>query len=136
MFYRNRIVVVGMVCLGLNVVACNSERDVEVKGTVTAPSSLMVGSSLHLEIMDADVENYPTRATATLAALGDFQQTVSLEGDKVHVFVVDDRDGNGGCTAGEAWGITTAAVVGDKVEGISVTLAATGGCPIFEGESE
>ena len=134
MFYRNRIVVVGMVCLGLNVVACSSERDVEVSGTVTAPSSLMVDSSVRLEFLDADVESYPTKARATLMGLGDFRSTVALDGDEVTVLAIDDRDGNGACTDGEAWGVGSAAVAGDRAEGISVTLALEP-CPILEGES-
>ena len=70
-----------------------------------------------------------SRAGSTqLATLGDFAETVSLEGDTVLVRVIDDRDGDGKCTPGEAWGETEASIEDDEVEAVSLVLAAAA-CP-------
>lgn len=132
MFDRKSMVVAGWVCLGLNALACSSGRDVEVSGKVSAPSSLMVGDKLVVDFMDVtgegDERELALAGSTELEALGDFQETVSLEGDKVLVRVIDDRDGDGKCTAGEAWGETEASIEGDKVEAVSLVLGAAA-CP-------
>lgn len=133
MFYRKSMVAAGWVCLGLNALACSSGRDVEVSGKVSAPSSLMVGDRLVVDFMDVTGEGAERETSvahsAELKTLGDFKETVSLEGDKVLVRAIDDRDGNGECSEGEAWGEVEASIADDKVEAISLTLAAVA-CPV------
>jgi hypothetical protein len=132
MFYRNSMVVVGWVCLGLNAVACSSARDVEINGKISAPSSLMVGDKLVVDFLEVSGEGDERETTlassAELKTLGDFKETVSLEGDKVLVRAIDDRDGDGKCSAGEAWGESEASIEGDKVEAVSLTLGIAA-CP-------
>jgi hypothetical protein len=121
---HNRIVVAGLVCLGLNVVACSAERDVEVSGTVSAPSSVMVSDAVLLDFFDEeqDTEGVKTKGKLKLGKLGAFQKTVALEGEHVLVRAIDDRDGNGKCTEGEAWGQAKAGIEGDAAA-MSITLA-------------
>ena len=56
---------------------------------------------------------------------------MALEGNKLIVRAIDDRDGDGKCTAGEAWGETEAEVIDDKVEAVSLSLG-TAACPAEE----
>jgi hypothetical protein len=132
MFYRKSMVAVGWVCLGLNALACSSGRDVEVSGKISAPSSLMVGDKLVVDFIEVtgegDERETTLAASAELKTLGDFKQTVSLEGDKVLVRAIDDRDGDGKCSSGEAWGESEASIENDKVEAVSLTLGMAA-CP-------
>jgi hypothetical protein len=135
MHYRKSLVVAGWVCLALNALACSSGRDVEVSGKVTAPSSLMVGDKLTIEFLDvvgeADTAERSVAHSMELQALGDFKETVALEGDKVIVRAIDDRNDDGKCSAGEAWGETEAAIVADKVEAVTLLLG-NAPCPAEE----
>jgi hypothetical protein len=63
-----------------------------------------------------------------LSAPREFSETVALEGEKVMVRAIDDRNGDGKCSAGEAWGETEAAIVEDKVEAVTLLLG-TAACP-------
>lgn len=125
MFHPNRIVVVGLMCVGLNVVACNSARDVEVSGTVSAESELALGDTLWVGFYDVDQDSVGVEETGIvkLTKPGDFKETVPLEGENVLVRAWDDRDGDGYCTDGEAWGEVTASIANDKAESLVVTLA-------------
>lgn len=131
MNYRN-LVVVGVVCAGLAVVGCSSARDVEVSGKVTAPSTVAVGDKLVVEFIDVVGEGTDTKQslahTAELKAPGDFKETVPLEGNEVVIRAIDDRNGDGKCSAGEAWGEARAKVADDKVEPVSLVLG-TAACP-------
>jgi hypothetical protein len=133
MNYRNWVVVLGGVCLGLAALGCSSARDVEVSGKVTAPSTLTLGDKLVVQFIDVVGEGTDTKTsiaqTAELKAPGDFKQTVPLEGNEVLVRAIDDRDGDGKCTAGEAWGQANAKITDDKVEPVSLTLAMAA-CPV------
>ncbi len=131
MNYRKAVVAV-TVCLAFNVVACSSGRDVEVSGKISASSSVVVGDKLVVSFVDVVGEGEALEKTVAhtteLRALGDFKETVSLEGDKLIVRAVDDRDGDGKCTAGEAWGETEAEIADDKALAISLLLS-TAACP-------
>jgi hypothetical protein len=132
MIYRKSMVVVGWVCLGLNALACSSGRDVEVSGTVSAASGLTVGDKLVIDFLEIEGEGedrtMSLAGSAELAQPGDFRETVSLEGDKVLVRAIDDRNGDGKCSAGEAWGESEATIADDKVEAIALSLRAAA-CP-------
>jgi len=132
MSYRNRTAV-GLACLALGMVGCSSARDVEVSGKVTAPSSLTVGDKVVIDFIDVvGVGSDATQSvahTTQLASVGDFKETVALEGDQVLIRAIDDRDGNGACSAGEAWGETQAEVIDGKAVATDVALASTA-CPV------
>ena len=118
--------VAGVVGFALCAVGCSSGRDVEVSGKVTAPSTLSVGDEVVIDFIDVVGDGTDAKQTlassAQLTALGDFKETVSLEGDQVLIRAIDDRDGDGKCTAGEAWGETHAAVMTDKADAATLML--------------
>jgi hypothetical protein len=131
MSYRNRALV-GILCLGFGLAGCSSARDVEVSGKVTAPSTLTVGDKVVIDFIDvvgagADAKQSVAHTTQ-LAALGDFKETVPLEGDQVLIRAIDDRDGNGACSAGEAWAETHAEINDGKAVATSLMLSTTA-CP-------
>jgi len=131
MSYRKRAAV-GLSCFALALAGCGSARDVEVSGKVTAPSSLAVGDKLVIEFIDVvgaglDAEQNVAHTTQ-LASPGDFKETVPLEGDQLLIRAIDDRDGDGACSAGEAWGETRAPVKDGKVADASLLLGTTA-CP-------
>ena len=123
---------VGVVGFALCAVGCSSGRDVEVSGKVTAPSTLSVGDRVLIDFIDVVGEGTDAKqtlaSTAELKTLGDFKETVSLEGDQVLIRAIDDRDGDGKCTAGEAWGETHAPVTQDKADAAMLMLG-TATCP-------
>ena len=122
----------GWALLAFGVVGCSSARDVEVSGKVSAPSSLTVGDKLVIDFIDVvgegSEEKQTVAHTSQLTKLGDFKETVPLEGDRVLIRAIDDRDGNGACSTGEAWGEVPAEIRDDKVEAASLTLS-TAACP-------
>jgi len=113
-------------------VGCSSARHVEVSGTVTAPSALTVNGSLVLDFIDVVGAGKEAERTvvgrAELSGPGEFAAKVMLEGNQVLVRVIEDRDGNGECSPGEAWGEMHAPVDGDRAEGVSLMLG-TRACP-------
>jgi hypothetical protein len=127
----------GWALLAFGVVGCSSARDVEVSGKVTAPSSLTVGDKVVIDFIDVvgegSEEKQTVAHTSQLTKLGDFKETVPLEGDRVLIRAIDDRDGNGACSAGEAWGEVQAEISEDKVEAASLTLS-TAACPAVVAE--
>jgi len=131
MNYR-KSVVVGLAGFALCAVGCSSGRDVEVSGKVTAPSTLAVGDKLVIDFIDVVGDGTDAKqhlaSSAELKAPGEFDQTVSLEGDQVLVRAVDDRDGDGKCTAGEAWGEALAPVTQNKAD-TAMLMLGTAACP-------
>lgn len=115
---------------GLSAVGCSSARDVEVNGEVSAVSGTSVEGRILLDFRDVlDAEETPESVhTQTLDALGAFTATAPLEGDKVLIVAINDRDGNGACTAGEAWAQVEAEVTEDKVSGVKLSLS-NAACP-------
>jgi hypothetical protein len=131
MHYRNRVWV-GLLCVELGLLGCSAARDVEVSGEVTAASSVMVGDKVVIEFIDlvGDGPDAPSSVAhkTELKALGDFKEIVALEGDRVLIRAIDDRNGDGLCSEGEAWGQVQAPVDQDKVEAASLMLG-TAACP-------
>jgi hypothetical protein len=107
-------------------VGCSSARDVEVSGRVTAPSSVAIGRALLIDFIDVVGEGKAAERTvagrAALSGLGDFEANVMLEGDQVLIRVFDDRDGDGECSLGEAWGEVHAPVEADQATDVSLML--------------
>lgn len=135
MNYHKVWALLGAGYLGLAAVGCSSGRDVEVSGKIGAPSSVTTGNKLAVDFIDVvgegDALEKSVAHSMEMEALGDFKETVALEGNKVIVRAIDDRDGDGKCTAGEAWGEQEAEVVDDKVEAVALTLG-TAACPTEE----
>ena len=130
MSYRKRAAV-GLLCFAFGA-GCSSARDVEVSGKVTASSSVEVGDKVVVDFIDVvgvgDDAEQSVAHTTQLAALGDFKETVPLEGDQVLIRAIDDRDGDGACSLGEAWGETQAEVFDGKAVATSLMLGMTP-CP-------
>lgn len=135
MNYHKVWALVGAGYLGLTAAGCSSGREVEVSGKISAPSSVTTGNKLAVDFIDVVGEGDALEKSVAhrleMEAPGDFKETVALEGSKVIVRAIDDRDGDGKCTAGEAWGEKEAEVVDDKVEAVTLTLG-TAACPAGE----
>jgi hypothetical protein len=131
MHSRNRVWV-GLLCVELGLLGCSAAREVEVSGKVTAASGVMVGDEIVIQFIDLVEEGAAAPSsvahTTKLKALGDFKEVVELEGDMVLIRVIDDRNDDGVCSEGEAWGQVRAAVDQDKVEAASLMLG-TVACP-------
>ena len=119
---------------GALAVGCSGSREVEVSGEVSAPATVSVNGPITLDFFDVIAEGEEPKSvhTATLDSLGEFKETVELEGDTVRVRAINDLDGDGACTNGEAWGEADAAISDDdKVETIKLELS-NGPCPAAE----
>jgi hypothetical protein len=111
--------------------ACASDRDVEVTGSVAAPAGQAVSGPITLSFLDVvSTEETPKSVAETkLDAVGEFKQTVTVEGDTVRVRAVVDQDGDGACSAGELWAESDAAIKDDdSVMPVNLTLG-TAPCP-------
>src|SRR3954453_15751331 len=107
MKFSKSMVVMGTICFAFASGGCSGGRDVEVSGTLTAASSVSVGDRLIVDFFDqlegGSVGAPPDRLGVVLSRLGEFKQIVSLEGDQVDIRALDDQDGNGSFSVGEAW---------------------------------
>jgi hypothetical protein len=113
--------------------ACSSGREVEVTGAVSAPASLTLDAKIHVDFVDVIADGEEEVAhTISLDAPGSFSEKVSLEGDTVVVRAILDKNGDGACSAGEAWASAEAAIAeDDTVEPVSLTLEMKA-CPAAE----
>ncbi|HEY3499896.1 MAG TPA: hypothetical protein VGK73_34635 [Polyangiaceae bacterium] len=122
------LAVVGLT--GTLALGCSSARDVEVTGEVSAAASAGVSGKILLDFMDiADEETPESVHTQTLDALGTFTATAPVEGDKVRIRAINDKNGDGACTAGEAWAEVDAAIAEDKVADVKLELV-NQDCPV------
>jgi len=133
----HRTKVVGTVALvALAAVGCSGGRDVDVSGSVSAQAGLSVSGPITVNFLDVVNETDPPKSagTTTLDKPGDFDQKVSVSGETVRVFALVDANGDGKCTAGEAWAENDAAISSDdKVANVTLTLSA-GSCPTDVGK--
>jgi hypothetical protein len=111
----------------LGAVGCAGGRDVEVSGVVSGPEGVSVGETLVIDFIDTLPEGSkgetPTTHRRVLHGLGEFKETVSLESDQVGLWGLDDRNGDGYCSEGEAWGrVSSAPIVNDRAQGITLML--------------
>jgi len=82
-----------------------------------------------------DAEEAPESVlTSTIDALGTFNAKPELEGERLLIRAINDRDGNGACTEGQAWAEVEAEVTQDKVTGVKLVLA-SGTCPVIATKS-
>lgn len=107
-------------------VGCSGARDVEVSGSVTAPKALAVEGALVIDFVDVvgsgKAAERRVAGRAELTGLGEFAAKVTLEGEQVQVRVIEDRDGDGACSSGEAWGEVYAPVEADRATDVSLML--------------
>src|SRR5688500_1380122 len=82
--------------------ACSASRDVSVEGTVSAASVESEGKIL-LQFYDVLDDEVSEAGELTLALPGEFEHELSLEGDELRIFAVQDADGDAACSEGEAW---------------------------------
>ena len=123
------LVVVGTLSAG-----CSSSREVEVSGEVSAPATTEIDGDITLDFFDVreDGEEAKSIHTVKLETVGSFKETVEVEGDSVRVRALNDRDGDGACTDGEAWAEANAKISDDdKVEPVSLELT-NDPCPSTE----
>ena len=120
--------VVGTMCLAFSAGGCSGNRDVEVSGKLTAANSVSVGDRVVVDFFDVleegSVGETPDSHRVVLSGLGEFKQTVSLEADQVDIRALDDKNGDGLCSEGEAWGRVTAPIEKDKATGVTLMLEA------------
>lgn len=122
-------VVVTMV--GALTVGCNSSREVELTGEVTAASGTSVSGKILVDFRDvlSEEEEPKSVTTTTLDGPGAFTHKGEFEGDEILVRAINDKDGNGACSAGEAWAEAKAAIGDDdKVAPVKLALVNTA-CP-------
>ncbi|HEX5097962.1 MAG TPA: hypothetical protein VFV94_00610 [Polyangiaceae bacterium] len=131
MLRNQRVRAIVLVLASAATFACASDRDVEVTGSVAAPVGQTVSGPITLSFLDviSTDETPKSVAEAKLDAVGEFKQTVTVEGDTVRVRAVVDTDGNGACSAGELWAESDAAIQDDdSVAPVTLTLG-TAPCP-------
>ena len=117
--------------LAVEIAGCGAGRDVEVTGDVSAAATVQVQGPILLEFLDvlADGQTPTVTQTVKLDALGACTQKVPLEGKQVIVRAINDTDGNGACSSGEAWVEAKADISGDdKVGPVSLALVSAA-CP-------
>lgn len=113
-------------------VAGCSGQEVETSGQVAAAPGVTTQGAIKIDIYDVIDESKPEEnllATVTLDKPGAFEKKVTASGSKVRFFALADANGDGKCSAGEAWA-QASHDVGDKgeIKGVTLTLAAQA-CP-------
>ena len=96
--------VVCLVVAGALAVGCDSSREVEVSGEVSAPATTEIDGEITLDFFDVveDSEKAKSVHSVKLETLGSFKEKVEVEGDSVRVRALNDRDGNGAISNTEA----------------------------------
>ncbi len=125
-------VVLGAVSSAL--AGCGASREVEVTGEVSAPADVQTQGAILVELADVlEASEAPTSVhTATLTAPGKFSEKVELEGDKVRIRAINDRDNNGKCSAGEPWAQVEATIQDDDTVAPVTLRLSNAACPSAE----
>jgi hypothetical protein len=67
--------------------------------------------------------------STSLASVGPFDQTVSMQGKQLYVIGIVDADGSDGCTDGESWGEAVVSVgTGDTAANVAVNITPQSHC--------
>jgi hypothetical protein len=101
--------------------ACSSSRDVSVEGTVALASAEDAGK-IELQFYDVLDDEVTAAGELTLDAAGAFEHELSLEGDELRIFAVQDTNADGACSEGEAWARVDLSVDDDQVKGAQLKL--------------
>lgn len=107
-----------LICVG-----CGASREVAIKGEVASSTSQVEGP-IAVQIFDLADEAKPSLAhSIKLEKLAAFDAKASVDGDRVLIRAIHDRDGNGACSAGEAWAEARADVKeDDTVDAVNLDL--------------
>lgn len=113
-----------------------ASREVTVTGEAKAAATVSGPIALEFfEVPSEEGEEVTSIGKATLDKLGQFTETIDVDGDKIRIFALDDADKNGACTEGELWAQIDADVKEDKVEGVTLDLTAAA-CPKVDAASK
>jgi hypothetical protein len=96
-------------------VACSGEREIEVTGEVKAPTGSSI-QAVTLEFYDLPKEEGGEEKkvdTLKLDKPGEFSKKVSVAGEKIRIFALTDANGDGKCSAGEAWATVEVSIKDD-----------------------
>lgn len=110
----------------LSAVGCSS-RDVAVDGQTSVASGAAVKGKITLSFYEIDDDGAQGDEIESfqLDKLGAFTQTINTSADKVRVIALSDDDGNGHCSAGEAWVKKDVEIQDDKITGLALPLTVT-----------
>ena len=120
---------VALLVLAWALPGCSSSRDVEVKGSVSAASNAVIEDKVVVQFFDVIAEGEEQELSnvhsKAIGKPGAFSETISVEGDSVLVRAIDDVDGDGACTEGEAWSEAIAGIKDDDtVDPVALELDA------------
>jgi len=107
---------------------CGASREVAIKGQVA--SSAALEGPIAVQFFDiVDAEKPALVHSIKLDKLIAFDEKAPLQGKEVLVRAINDRDGNGACSDGEAWAEARASIKDDDtVEAVNLDLT-TAPCP-------
>ena len=110
-------------------VGCGSTREVAIKGQVA--SNATVEGPIAVQFFDLVETEKPSLVhSIKLDKLAAFEEKASLQGNEVLVRAINDRDGNGACSAGEPWAEVRSPIKDDEtVDAVSLELTAAP-CPV------
>jgi hypothetical protein len=114
-----------LMCIELG---CGSSREVAIKGQVA--SNATVEGPIAVQFFDLVETEKPSLVhSIKLDTLAAFEEKASLTGNEVLVRAINDRDGNGACSAGEPWAEVRSPIKDDEtVDPVSLELS-TAPCP-------
>jgi len=128
MIIRQLLIAAPLTLLTCVALGCGSSREVAIKGELA--SSATVEGPIAVQFFDLlDAEKPSLVHSIKMDALAAFDEKAPLQGDEVLVRAINDRDGNGACSAGEPWAEVRASVKDDAtVDAVSLDLRAAA-CP-------
>lgn len=120
---------------------CGSSRDVKVSGTIAGDTNQTAGAPIRLEFYEpssgadagaGSTANLKLVDSATVDAVGHFDETISMEGDKLYVVAVVDADKSDACNDGESWGEAATTVAADDTAAVALSITPQTKCPTFD----
>jgi hypothetical protein len=105
-------------------VGCGASREVAIQGEVSSSTSSQLEGPIAVQFFDLADEAKPSLVhSIKLEKLAAFDAKASLGGDRVLVRAIQDGDGNGACSAGEAWAEARATIQeDDTVDAVNLDL--------------
>jgi hypothetical protein len=105
-----------------------ASREVEVTGALQAASGADVSGPILLELYDSkgkgEAREVERVHAAKRPALGNFSEKADFSHDSIVVRAIDDRNDDGACNGGEAWGEVEVPIKDDDtVDPVSVVLS-------------
>lgn len=107
-----------------------SSRDVEVSGETKAAQGAALKGAIKLQFFElSDDKLGDSVHEITQTTPGAFKEKFSVSSDIVRVIAINDVDGDGKCSSGEAWGQADATIKDDDtVDPVAITLT-NDACP-------